>query len=334
MTSFWAADVLSGIPRYAMWLVVISLIVLIVFFAAYLNRPQPFSAGVRQVAGSRIALGIGDRFTPSDRFTGFVHDASGASVALVELPSTAFDQLQRLGNAAQTFAAQGIANVTEQPLPGRSGEYMYLRGEQKTALVDYVKYILIFRERGLTGMVTANIPRVALTTGLLKGIEIESVLKSAQIQQDAPVAPALFSLGYIGPFEEDTSLLGTTKGYRLKTTGTEKPAFKPIFLVAPSLTQAPIPDLAYFAERSFDGIDQIRDKIAETTASIEISGLKAVEISGKGLDSASQSSAIVYQLIIEAPHGGYFRILGLAPETEFPQFTHEFMKMGRSFRLQ
>ena len=333
MMSFWAADFADGIPSYVVWPLVIAVVLLVFFLVTYFRRPN-IGAALRQAAGSRIALAVGDNFAPSDRFTGFVHEESGASIVLMELPLSAFDQLKKLGDASDTFAAQGVSGVSQETLPGRGGDYIYLRGEQKTALVDYAKYILIFRENGMTGMVTANIPRAALTSGLTTSAQIEGILRSAEAMSDAPQAPNLFTLSYLGPFEEDLSLLGTTKGYRLNTSvlGTNENEPQAIFLVAPSLTQAPIPDLSLFAERSFNGIDQIKDKAIETMHTIEAGGLPAVEVLGHGMDATTAKPALIYQLIIEAKHGGYFRIVGLAPDKARDTFIPEFRKISESFR--
>ncbi len=284
----------------------------------------------RQAPGSRISLAVGDRFALSDRFAGFVHDESGTSIVLVELPKEAFDRLRKLGNAQNALAAQGVEDARQLRLPNRTGEYIYLRGAQNTSLVEYAKYVLIFPNHDVTAMVTANIPRAALTAGLMSGPEIEAILASAVVQLNTPDSLKLFKLGYLGPFEEDLSILGTTKAYRLKSTESDN-GLKPIFLVAPSLSQAPIPKLAFFAERSFNDIDQVRDKKLEEIRSFEISGLSAVEAVGSGNDVRSGVPMLIYQVVIEARHGGYFRIIGLARHNSRDRLLPEFRAITRSF---
>ena len=259
---------MNELPSYAVSIAALTIV--LIGAAAAVHRLRGGKKSVpRQVPGSRIALAVSEDFAPSNRFAGFVHARSGASIALLELPFAAFEQLQKLGAAEGAFAAQGIIGVSMLPLPGRAGDHLYLRGAQNTALVDYAKYILIFREGGMTGMVSANIPRAALNSGIVTGAEIERILASATLGEKAPEAPQLFMLSYLGPFEEDVSLLGTTKGYCLRVEEAEGrcgEGLQPLFLVAPSLSVAPIPNPAFFAERSFDQIDQIRDKVLEITA--------------------------------------------------------------------
>jgi hypothetical protein len=323
---------MTGIGFYAAIIAALAIVLAGATAALYRLRSRK-EIPMRQAPGSRIALALSDDFAPSDRFAGFVHEQSGASIALIELPFAAFDQLQKLGGAEEAFAAQGIAGAGLRLLPERSGEHIYLRGEQNTQLVDYAKYILIFRESDTTGMVSANIPRAALNSGILTGREIENILASAALRNEAPEAPKLFTLSYLGPFEEDVSLLGTAKGYRLRPGAEQNLSLglQPLFLVAPSLSVASIPNAQLFAGRSFEQIDQITDKVPESQIELTIAGLHAVETVGRGTDAGTGAAALVYQLIVEARHGGYFRLIGLAPDESREFFLKHFRKMAGSF---
>lgn len=325
---------MSGIPLLAVSITVFAIVVLggaAVLYRWHSRRRY----ALRQAPGSRIAVAISEDFVPSDRFAGFVHEKSGASIMLLELPPGAFGPLQEFQAAKQAFEAQGASSVTVLPLPHRSGEYIYVRGEQSTQLVDYAKYVLIFRENGATGMVTATIPRAALDSGIVTGAQIERILASATLLKSMPQAQPLFALSYLGPFEEDLSFLGTTKGYRLKPEAAPAggESLQPAFLVAPSVPVAPVPNPVFFAERSFHQIDQVRAKTLETLSQLTIAGLPAVEAVGNGTDAGTGEAALVYQLVVQARDGGYFRLIGLAPERSREQYLAHFRKMAASFSL-
>ncbi len=137
----WAAGLLDGIPLSFLWaLAAAAIVVLVIVAALYHQRRSLPKLYQQQAPGSRIALMIGEHFAPSDRYMGFVHEESGASIVLTELPADAFDGLSQLGNASETLAAQGVSGVTQHTLPGRAGDYIYLRGSQNTQLVEYSKY--------------------------------------------------------------------------------------------------------------------------------------------------------------------------------------------------
>jgi len=334
MTGVWH-ELADSLPRHYWILWICAAVAISIAFGAFYSQCLGRET-LRQAPGSRIALAVSPGFAPSDRFSGFIHEASGASLVLVDLPLVAFEQFKKLGNAGERLAAQGVSGASQHLLPSRGGDYIYFRGEQKTALVDYAKYILIFRDAGATGMVTANLPVAALTSGAVTEAQIEKILLSAKILQQAPDGRPLFSVSYTGLFEEDLSLLGTTKGYRLNAKEmarfSEAREFQPLFLVAPSLARAPIPNLDLFARRAFDSIEQVRDKLLSETKDVQIAGLKAVETIGEGVDGGTGRPTLLYQVIVAARHGGYFRLLGLAPESARATFLPEFRKMALSFR--
>ncbi|MGO9545358.1 MAG: hypothetical protein ACLPPF_11250 [Rhodomicrobium sp.] len=323
---------MNAVPLHAVFITAVAIAVLGAV-AAILSLRSRKKGFLRQAPGSRIALSVNESFAPSDRFAGFVHEKSGMSIVLLELPLEAFEPLQALGHGQETLEVHGIGNATRLELSGRSGNYIYLRGEQNSALVDYAKYVLIFCEAGVTAMVSANVPRAALNSGMVTGAAIEKILASAAVRGETAEAPKLFTLCYLGPFEEDLSILGTTKGYRLKEgeAAGGSAAFPPLFLVAPSLSGAPIPNLSLLAGRSFEQIDRIVDKKVLSVRDLMISGLPAIEIAGRGADARTGIAALVYQLIVEARHGGYFRLIGLAPESDHEAFLGHFRKMAEGF---
>ncbi|MBJ7533435.1 hypothetical protein JDN40_04860 [Rhodomicrobium vannielii ATCC 17100] len=334
MTGVWQ-ELADSLPRQY-WIIWICAAVALSFAVCSFYSRSYGRDMLRQPPGSRIALAVDETFTPSERFAGFVHEASGTSLILTDLPLVAFEQFSKLGNAAERLKAQGVSGISQHLLPSRGGDYIYFRGEQTTSLVDCAKYILIFRDAGATGMVTANIPVAALSSGVVTEPQIETILASATIRPKAAEGKPLFSMSYSGPFEEDLSLLGTTKGYRLR--GAEKAhasggrGSQPLFLVAPSLARVPVEDIGAFSRRAFDGIEQFRDKQLLETSEMKIAGLDAVEAIGRGINGGTGRPTLLFQVVVAARKGGYFRLLGMAPDDAREEFLPEFRKMARGFR--
>jgi len=334
MTGVWQ-ELAESLPRHYWIFWICAAVALSIAVCSF--RSRSFGRNIlRQAPGSRIALAVDETFVPSDRFAGFVHEASGASFVLIDLPLVAFEQFGKLGNAAERLKAEGVGAISRHLLPSRGGDYIYFRGEQTTPVRDYAKYILIFREAGATGMVTANIPVALLSSGAVTEARIETILASATIRPATAEAKPLFSMSYSGPFEEDLSLLGTTKGYRLgaaaMANGGKGREPQPLFLVAPSLAGVPVTDLGEFARRAFDAIEQFRDKQLLETSRAKIDGLDAVEAIGRGTDGGTGRPTLLFQVIVAGKKGGYFRLLGLAPEDARGEFLPEFRKMARGFR--
>src|SRR5262245_59195149 len=58
----------------------------------FFGLAQGAAADIRQAPNSRTALEIPERFQPSDRFSGFIDDQSGASFLIVEMPAIAYEE--------------------------------------------------------------------------------------------------------------------------------------------------------------------------------------------------------------------------------------------------
>ncbi len=289
----------------------------------------------------RIALSLETRFTVSDHFDGFIDESTGSSLVLVELPQGAFGESENITNAIQTFGAQGITNMSRLRLKRRAGPYVCLRGDHVTPLVDYVKYILLFPGPDVTALITMNVPRAALASGLLTGDGIEETLASAAIVPAATSTTlrgssprsggAAFSLGYLGPFERDNSVMGPVQAFRMKSRQ-DTPGFSPMFLVSAQLAVAGIPNLELFSEKSFHDIDQITGKSIYEAQAYEIVGHSSFEIVGGGAFGATGDPALAFQVVIDGRHGGYYRLLGLAPASERAWFVGELRQVARNLK--
>jgi hypothetical protein len=321
-------------PNKYLWLILgVSILAFTLFAVATLSRVLAGPAG-RQAPNSKIALELADSFKPSDRFSGFVDDKSSTSIVVIELPAEAYEQVKNLGDNPAALAAQGVTGVKKAELPGRAGEHVYLTGAQQTPLVDYAKFILIFREKGVAAMITANVPEAALASKAITQVEIEAALSSAEVRDAPEETTALFELSYLGAFEEDVSLMGNTKGYRLKADAGQAAGdrLRPFFLVAPSLHKLPLNMIEEMAAKAFQSLDQFRDARIGETRRITIAGLSGVEITGEAADWKTGEAAGLYQAMIPAPDGGYFRLVGFAPKDVWEESLAEFRKIAGGFR--
>ena len=148
----------AGRTRLMHWTLAAAAVIFGVAAAAADARAEP-----RQAPGSRVALDLGEAFSPSDRFSGFVDEKSGASFVVVEMPASAYEEVKQIADSPDALAAQGLRDPAKSELPGRKGEYVYFTGKQTSLDREFDKFVLILRENGVTAMITANIPETALT---------------------------------------------------------------------------------------------------------------------------------------------------------------------------
>jgi hypothetical protein len=294
------------------------------------------SAEPRQAPGSRIALDIAEAFSPSDRFSGFVDEKSGASFVVVEMPASAYDEVKQIPDRADALAAQGLREAAKTELPGRKGEYVYFTGKQTSQNRDFSKYVLILRENGVTAMITANIPETAaLADAAFSKAQIEATLANATVKDAMSKGPDLFRLGYLGPFKEAFGLMGASKGYSISglppAQGDNRIAREATLIVAPSTDARLVVDPKTAAQRSFQTFGGLRDGKIESEKDVTIAGLKGHQIVGEAVDAASSSKIGIYLLMLAGDPGGYYAIVGTSPAADMPKMLPEFEKVTASF---
>lgn len=317
------------------WLLLTAAVLALSFFIAVIYFKAFARPAYQQAPNSRIALQLEKSFKTSDRFSGFVDDKSSASIVIIELPEESFEQIKTIGNNPAALAAQGVTDVKTAELPGREGDYVYLQGMQKTPLVDYQKYIFIFKENNVCAMITVNVPEAALQSRVITSADIEAILASAAVRETSGTEFTLFELGYTGPFVEDLSLLGNTKGYRLASDAGDKAdqtKLRPFFLIAPSLHKLPVVELEQSARKAFHSIDKFKDFTMTSSAPARVGGLQGFEITGEAVDTQNGEHAGLYHLMLAAEGGGYFRLVGIAPKAEMETYLAEFRRISESFR--
>ena len=217
---FW--DQPMALNKYTWLILTASALALTFFIAVTMFRVLASPVG-RQAPNSRIAMELADSFKPSDRFSGFVDDNSSTSIVIIELPADAYEQVRTLGDNPTALAAQGVTGVIKSELKGREGEHVYLTGAQQTPLVDYAKFILIFREKGVAAMITANVPEAALTSRAISKEDVEAALASAEVAVPGPQPTSAMRRTTPAPTRVSTETASSRKPPRTSASSSRNP---------------------------------------------------------------------------------------------------------------
>ena len=303
---------------------------------ALFGLAQSAAADIRQAPNSRTALDIPERFQPSDRFSGFIDDQTGASFLIVEMPAVAYEEVKKLGDRADALAQKGVVDTRTAQLPGRSGDYVYIVGKQKTLAGDYGKHILIMREHEVTVMITANIPQQAVDSKAVTPQQIERAFTTATVKAERAQGEELFRLGYLGPFKESISILGSSKAYSLTgkvpEPGSQAAAADPVFVVSPSVDKAEITDIRTAAQNFFRTFAGLSGQEIKSEKPVTISGLAGYEIIGEGQNQKAGVSSGVYIVLLSGDKGGYYMLAGSARASDMPTYLPEFQKIASGFQ--
>lgn len=309
-------------------------VVAALFFAG--PAPSATAEGLRQPPNSRVAMAVGQTFTASTRFTGFLDEESGASYRIVEMPASSYEEVKKLADRPEALASNGIVETQRGTLAGRTGEYVYVTGRQNMPAASFAKFLLIMRENGVTAMITANIPQAALDAQRITRAEVEIALASATVRRETGKSVELFRLGYFGAFKEVQSLTSTTKAYtlsgRLPERGDGTTAPDPLFIISSSLDSKELPDLAAATLKAFLTLGGYKDHMLISASETIVGALRAHGAIGEGVDKRSGQRSSIYVVIVAGHPGGYYVLVGTCPAAVSAFYLQEFQKMVMSFR--
>ena len=305
-----------------------SLSLLIAVFLAGL--PTAASALLQQAHNSRVVLDLPDGYEAAPLFSGFINERLGVSYVILESPLDTYDELVQ-GFAPEELAKRGITNPERGTLM-RSGDYVYMRARQASAAGTYAKFFIVFRTADQSVLITANVPSEALDQDIVKPADIERVLASAHTASE-PSVRELYRLDYLGGFKPAGTLIGTSKVFtrdgRIGPVREGEP--RAVFLVAPSLDKRPVQEPQAFATRLLTALTGYRDLALGAPVDIEVGNITGVAITATAADSETGTRVEMLQVLLPAPGGGYFRLLGIAPKSE--ALIPEFRRMAERFRL-
>lgn len=298
--------------------------------AAVTGLPSVANAVPRQAHNSRVVLDLPAGFEPAPLFSGFINERLGVSYVILESPREAYEEIVA-GFTPRELAKRGITGPERGSLT-RTGDHVYMRARQVSPAGTYAKFFVVFRTGDQSILITANVPIDALRTGTVTAAGIEQVLASAATASRTAVRE-LYRLDYLGQFKQAGTLIGTSKVYtrdgRIGPVREGQP--HAVFVVAPSLDTRPIEEPHDFATRLLTSLTGYRDIKFDTPAEVSVDGHTSIAIEAQAADAETGTPVDILQVLLPAPGGGYFRLLGIAPRSE--ALIPEFRRMAQGFKL-
>jgi hypothetical protein len=296
---------------------------------AFQARAEP-----RQPPGSRIAVDLGASFTPSERFSGFVDKATGASFVIIEMPAAAYEELKTMPDRKEALAAQGLSDTARAELKGREGTFVYLVGTQTTPAGAFAKFVLIFRQQDVTAMIIANIPQTAIDAGTYSRDGIETILATATVHDTPAAAAELFRLGYLGPFKQAFTIAGTSKAYNISgkqpRPGENRLIVEPMLIVSPSIDGRTVePKMA--ARQTFMRLGGMKEGQMDGETDVTIGGLSGYRITGEAADATTGARIAIHLVLLSGKPTGYFVLVGTTPVADKDKIMPELEKVIASF---
>ena len=275
--------------------------------------------------GGAVGLEPPPGLRPAERFAGF-ENAAGASILLIELPPTAYYEMER-GLQGPELKRTGMTAVTRRRLTLKDGPALLIRGRQTVQGKAFRKWVLLLGARPATAMVTVQAP--AGSEKALPDKAVEAALLSVVVRTPAD-DERLRALPFRIADVAGLRVLGVLGGSAVALTeGPEdemKDAAQPLVIVASGLGPAPpAADRIFFARKAAEalsGVVELKLK-GEPAAEGDVVRLQAT---GKDADTG-RALQVVQVIRFEAD--GYLRTVGVA-RADAPGFGDRVARVAAS----
>jgi len=283
------------------------------------------------VAGTHVAMEPPPGFVVSQRFSGFEHPDTYASILVVEMPPEAYEGVST-AFTAEALATRGMEKASDGTIEALAERNLLVQAQQTVGSLTVHKMLLLVEGGPVTVLINGNLPIQTERSG--DRAAMLAAYRTLEIRDTVLEMALPFALGHLGSFEEQQRLAGQTVLYAEPTEpdpGTPPP---PLFIVAPSLGNPPIDDVEEAARLLFKSIDAVQGQVVTSEKALTVAGLPGWEIIGAGADARTGAPTLLYQAFL-VDHGQhrYFRLIGTAPLGAEERYTAEFQKMTRGFSL-
>jgi hypothetical protein len=301
---------------------------------AHLACVAPALAEAIKAPGSRISIAVPAGFELSKLFSGFLHPNARASIVIAELPTDRFDEIMA-GMTDEALAGKGIKGITRGRLE-RGDDHHFMTGTQNARGMDVDKFILLIKDEKGVGVVTANVPKSAITDGDLTREAVLAALASATLTDETAPIVKQFTLPELGPFKEAGKIMGSAVLYSLDgvLAPNKKGKTRSVLIIAPSIDRMDISniDLKAFSQRALKSLGGYEQMTPTSASDVTIDAMNGSRQAATAIASDSKTPVTLDQMILVRRKGGYFRLLAILREDEAGALTGDVERIFTGFK--
>jgi len=287
-------------------------------------------ARAETVPGTAVRIVPPPGFEPSDRFPGYLHMATGASIVVTEVPAP-FATVTRGFTSEQAIKAQGMTLVERSAVTVGGRPAALLSFDQTVSGTRFVKWVLAVDRGALTSLLVGSYPAD-------QAAQAEAPVKSAMLAASFgrpldPVEALSFTVTPVAPFEiarvsGQTVLL--SPGGRFPVEDERAP----IMVVGLSASRdLLVPDKLDFALRRIEQTATVRDVAVHETRPLTIAGLEGFEVFAEARSKSAGVPLTLYQVILYDT-AGYSLIQAVMPTAAKETYLPIFARIAGSFAMK
>lgn len=315
----WAAEVMPHHFVFTLWTI-----------TAIMLGALPAAASTSAIAGTRVSLSVPKNFEVASDFAGIIWRDAGASVHVVEIPTSATEM--RASFTKRALASRGMALSRVEDVESAIGAGTLFHVSQVAHGVEFQKWLLVAGSSSETVLLTATVPTTLAT-------ELEHTLRESLLTATWEPQRAVDPRDGVGFFVSETkdlkiarSVMGSalllTEGGSQSTESVEAP----FIVIARSTAEVAISDLSTFAKRRLAETNEISNQTVTYESELIVGGMPAHEL----LASATAENSplvVVYQVVAFDGHH-YYLIQGRVGAGLQDRYLEQFRTVARSLSSQ
>lgn len=282
----------------------------------------------KAIPGTKVSLTPPAGFALSEQFPGFLHEESGASIMVTEMPAP----FSKMSGAftKEALAQQNITLLAQRPhtVGGKTGVLLNLR--QVAQGMVFLKWLVAVGTEKETVLITATFPEEVKTQW---SAALEKAVLGAQWDDAAAVDP-LAGLNYSIKDDPEMKIARRMTNVLLLTkdgTLPGKPTNDPMMIVGASVSEVLIGDLKKFAVERLNEITQVSGLTVKQQTAVTLAGLAGSEIVAAGEWREPKQPVTVMQIVLQDGNN-YFIMQGFAPSGEQQKYLAIFKRIAQSFQ--
>ena len=281
-----------------------------------------------QVTGTKVSLTPPAGFKPSEQFPGFLHEASGASIMVTEMPAPYSKITEAFTKEA--LATKGMTLLARRPhtVSGKAGLLIHLR--QVAQGTAFLKWLVATGTEKETVLITATFPeavKLKWSAALEKSVLNAQWNDAAEIDQFAGLNFSIKDHPEMKIARRISNMLLLTKDGVIP----DKPANDPMLIVGSAISDVAIGDLKQFAAARLQEINQITGITIKEQTPVTIGGLLGSEIIADAEWQNPSAPVTVFQIVLQNEKS-YFIVQGFAPRGEQQKYLTIFRGIAQSFQ--
>lgn len=274
------------------------------------------------IPGTKYSIIPPEGFALSTSFSGFQNNETGASIMIMDIPTSYSSLLQ--GFTKDALKTKGMDLLSKENVKYKNSDAMLFKISQKANGINYLKQVLLFGDKKITVMVNGIYPEQSKDSENEIKKSLFTIERNEQLVEK-PLKSVNFSINVDGT---DYKLVKSLAGSLLYSEDDKIPTDKGLIGVSYSLGHKVNSDYKQFSVERLKKLPDASNSIIKTIDKVSISDMEGYEIVAE-----DNSKQLIYLVMLFTPTNEYYLIVGQAKDDKEKNLD-VYKKVARTFKLK